>query len=340
MSGISPFSLSKQPPVILVADDDKTIRLLLREAMEKEGYKVVEVTNGQECLDAYKSVKPDIVLLDAIMPVMDGFTCCRKLLQIAKNNLMTALASLDMEAALGNAVISKLWQRTPILMITCLDDQESVDRAFDAGVTDYLTKPIHWPVLRQRLRKLLQQAQVYKQLEAANLALQELANIDSLTGLANRRRFDDYLNTQWINLAQDQSPLSLILSDIDFFKLYNDEYGHPAGDSCIRLVSDTLSHKAQNNQVLVARYGGEEFAVVMPHTYADDALYMAKVIQSGVMNLEIAHSASEISQYVTMSMGVATITPTWESSPSDLIMAADQALYQAKRAGRNRIVQS
>ncbi|MDP5338247.1 MAG: PleD family two-component system response regulator [Nodularia sp. (in: cyanobacteria)] len=340
MSGISPFFLSKQPPVILVADDDKTIRLLLREAMEKEGYRVVEAADGKQCLDTYQTVKPDIVLLDAIMPVMDGFTCCKQLLQIARKNLMTALDNLDTESPLGNTVISNLWERTPILMITSLDDQESVNRAFDAGATDFLTKPIHLAVLRQRLRKLLQQAQVYKQLEAANLALQHLANVDGLTGLANRRRFDYYLNTQWINSAQEQSPLSLILCDIDFFKFYNDQYGHPAGDICICKVGNLLNDKARKHQDLVARYGGEEFAVIMPYADVSGAFYVARAIQTGVNNLQIAHTASTISQYVTMSMGVATMNPTWESSPSNLIMAADQALYQAKKQGRNRIVQN
>ncbi|MBH8565406.1 PleD family two-component system response regulator [Nostoc sp. CENA67] len=338
MSGISPFSLSKQPPVILVADDDKTIRVLLRDAMEQEGYRVVEVTDGKQCLDAYETVKPDIVLLDAVMPVMDGFTCCKQLLQIAKNNLISALANLDTDSALGNTVISKIWERTPILMITSLNDKESVDRAFEAGATDYVTKPIHWPVLRQRLRRLLQQAQIYKQLEAANLALQHLANVDALTGLANRRRFDDYLNTQWINLAQEGSPLSLILCDIDFFKFYNDQYGHPAGDECIQKVGAILSRKAQKHQDLVARYGGEEFAVIMPYTPSSGAVYVAKTIQTGVRNLQIAHRGSAVSQYVTLSMGVATLIPTWESSPSNLIVAADKALYQAKAEGRNRII--
>ncbi|MFN6570354.1 diguanylate cyclase response regulator [Nostoc minutum NIES-26] len=338
MSGISPFSLSKQPPVILVADDDKTIRVLLREAMEQEGYRVVEVTDGKQCLDAYETVKPDIVLLDALMPVMDGFTCCKQLLQIARNNLMSALASLDTDSASGNTVISKIWERTPILMITSLDDEESVDRAFEAGATDYVTKPIHWAVLRQRLRRLLQQAQIYKQLEAANMALQHLANVDGLTGLANRRRFDDYLNTQWINLAQEEAPLSLILCDIDFFKFYNDQYGHPAGDLCIQKVGGILSHKAQKHQDLVARYGGEEFAVIMPYTHANGAIYVAKAMQDGVRNLQIAHDGSMVSQYVTLSIGVATIVPTWETSPSDLIVAADKALYQAKAEGRNRII--
>ncbi|MBH8573136.1 PleD family two-component system response regulator [Nostocaceae cyanobacterium CENA369] len=338
MSAISPFTISKQPPVILVADDDKTIRVLLREAMEQEGYRVVEVTDGKQCLDAYETVKPDIVLLDALMPVMDGFTCCKQLLQIARNNLMSALASLDTDSALGNTVISKIWERTPILMITSLDDEESVDRAFEAGATDYVTKPIHWAVLRQRLRRLLQQAQIYKQLEAANLALQHLANVDGLTGLANRRRFDDYINTQWINLAQEEASLSLILCDIDFFKFYNDQYGHPAGDLCIQKVGAILNNKAQKHQDLVARYGGEEFAVIMPYTHATGAVYVAKTMQAGVRNLQITHDGSMVSQYVTLSMGVATTVPTWESSPSDLIVAADKALYQAKAEGRNRIV--
>ncbi len=338
MSGISPFSLSKQPPIILVADDDKAIRVLLRKAMEQEGYRVVEVGDGKQCLDAYETVQPDIVLLDAIMPVMDGFTCCKHLLQIAKNNLMSALASLDTDSGLGNTVISKLWGRTPILMITSLDDEHSVDRAFEAGATDYVTKPIHWAVLRQRLRQLLQQAQVYKQLEEANLALQQLANVDGLTGLANRRRFDDYLNTQWINLAQEGSPLSLILCDIDFFKFYNDQYGHPAGDLCLQKVGAVLSNKAQKHQDLVARYGGEEFAVIMPHTHAKGAIHVAKAMQAGVRNLQVTHSGSTVNQFVTLSIGVSNITPTWESSPSDLIVAADKALYRAKAEGRDRIV--
>ncbi|BAY09738.1 response regulator [Calothrix sp. NIES-2098] len=338
MSGISPFSLSKQPPLILVADDDKTMRVLLRKAMEQEGYRVVEVNDGQQCLDAYDTIKPDIVLLDAVMPVMDGFTCCKQLLKIARNNLMSALASFDTDSALGNTVISKLWERTPILMITCLDDEESVNRAFEAGAMDYITKPIHWAVLRQRLRRLLQQAQVYKQLEAANQALQHIANVDGLTGLANRRRFDDYLNTQWINLAQEELPLSLILCDIDFFKFYNDKYGHPAGDVCLQKVGAVLSHTAQKNQDLVARYGGEEFAVIMPNTHAFGAVHVAAAMQAGVRNLKIVHHGSEVSQYVTLSMGVATIVPTWESSPSDLIVAADKALYQAKAEGRDRII--
>lgn len=337
MSRISPYSLTTQPPIILVADDDTTIRTMLRKVMEQEGYRVVEVTDGQQCLDAYEAVKPDIVLLDAVMPVMDGFTCCKQLVHIARKNLISALANLDNDSAIDSTIIPKLWERTPILMITSLNDEESVDRAFEAGATDYITKPIHWAVLRLRMRRLLQQAQVYKQLEAANLALQELANVDSLTGLANRRRFDNYLNTQWINLAQKRSPLSLILCDIDFFKFYNDYYGHPAGDVCLQKVGSVLNNTAEKQRDLVARYGGEEFAVIMPETHSSGAIHVAHSMRAGVKNLQIHHEKSQVSEYLTLSMGVATMIPGWEASPSDLIAAADKALYEAKAQGRNQI---
>ncbi|BAZ39498.1 two-component response regulator [Calothrix sp. NIES-4101] len=339
MSGKSPILISNKPPLILIADDDKTIRLLLREFMEQEGYRVVDVNNGRECLEAYIGNKPDLILIDAIMPEMDGFDCCKEILQIAKNNLALALADFDSgNGSFGNTVISKLWERTPILMITGLDDPESVDRAFECGASDFVTKPIHWAVLRQRVRRLLQQAQLYKQLEAANQALQQLANVDGLTAVANRRHFDQYLNSQWLSLAQEQCPLSLILCDIDYFKRYNDKYGHPAGDTCLQKVATVLKYKAQKNHDLVARYGGEEFAIIMPYTPATGAVHVAAAMQAGIREIEIEHNESTISQFVTLSLGIGTMTPSFESSPQDLILLADKALYQAKEQGRNRII--
>ncbi|MEH2245297.1 GGDEF domain-containing response regulator [Nostoc sp.] len=339
MSGISPFSVSKQPPLILLADHDKTIRVLLRKAMEQEGYRVVEVNDGKQCLDAYETIKPDIVLLDAVMPVMDGFTCCERLRQIAKNNLISALATFDTGSIVNNTVISQIWERTPILMITCLDDEESVNRAFDAGATDYVTKPIHLPVLRRRLRGLLQQAQVYKQLEAANQALHHLANIDGLTGLANYRRFDDYLNKQWINLVQAQAPLSLIWCDVDFFKFFNDHYDHLEGSKCLQRIGALFATQLElESQDLAAYYGGDKFVVILPYSDSERVIIVATEIQNKIRNLEIAHPKSKISQYVTLSIGVVTTVPTWESSPEILMKAGDQALYRAKQEGRNRIV--
>jgi len=333
MTGISPTYIPTDAPLILVADDDRTTRLLLRSAMEKEGYRVIEVTNGQQCLHAFTHHKPDLVLLDAMMPLMDGFTCCRHLVQIASHNTPSLLPVCADDGI--NTLISDY---TPILMITALDDPESVDRAFDAGASDYITKPIHWAVLRQRVRRLLKQVQMYKQLEAANRALQQLANVDGLTGLANRRRFDEYLSSQWLTLAQSGSPLSLILCDIDYFKLYNDNYGHPAGDTTLKKVGRVLNHAARKSGDLVARYGGEEFAVIMPHTDAAGAVHVAQTIQNGVRGLRVSHTCSQVSQYVTLSLGVTTTIPNREISSSTLILAADKALYQAKAEGRDRLI--
>lgn len=338
MSGISSYSISKRQPVILVADDDKIVRLLLREAMEKEDYLVIEVADGKQCLDAYFEIKPDLVLLDAIMPVMDGFTCCKELMQVARKNLALAIANFDIDSLVTNNVISKLWERTPILMITALDDAESVDRAFAVGVNDFVNKPIHLAILRQKVKRLLQQAQVYKQLEAANQALQQLANMDGLTGVANRRCFDQYLNTQWLNSLGEEHPLSLILCDIDFFKRYNDQYGHPAGDLCLQKVASVLKGAAQKKQDLVARYGGEEFAIVMPNTPASGAVHVAAAMQSGVRELQIPHAESAVSSCVTLSLGISTTIPSSDCSPQNLIQTADEGLYQAKSSGRNRII--
>ncbi|MBF1991322.1 diguanylate cyclase, partial [Fischerella thermalis] len=161
---------------------------------------------------------------------------------------------------------------------------------------------------------------------------------DGLTGLANRRRFDQYFNSQWLELAQQRSPISLILCDIDFFKLYNDKYGHPAGDICLQKVANVLKDTAQKYQDLVARYGGEEFAVILPHTHDRGALHVAAAMQAGVRELKIVHSGSTVSQFVTLSLGIATVIPNFETSPLALIEAADKALYQAKAEGRNRII--
>ncbi|HAG84767.1 MAG TPA: diguanylate cyclase response regulator [Cyanobacteria bacterium UBA12227] len=321
-------SLPEEPPIILVVDDDQFIRQLLRRVMEKEGYQVVEATNGEQGLEAYKRLKPHLVMLDALMPVMDGFTCCNHLQMLTDDN------SVEDEVLNGRFLHGA--SRTPVLMITSLDDYESVDRAFAVGATDYITKPIHLAVLRQRVRRLIQQFQLYKHLEQANQELQRLATLDGLTGVANRRRFDQYLDNEWWRMIREESPLSLILCDIDFFKKYNDTYGHQAGDACLRRVADALRFCAKRSIDLVARYGGEEFAVILPNTTTVGASQVAEEIREVVNNLEITHRASSVSKYVTLSLGVACMHPSLDTSPTMLIAAADEALYQAKAYGRNQ----
>ncbi len=348
MSVVSSMVIHEDLPVILVVDDDKTMRLLLRRAMEQEGYQVVEANNGEQCLALYTSQKPDLILLDAVMPVMDGFSCCLQLQALAGDDdaVMPTLPISDPQrnacgsslTSLSQSQVQTLARNTPVLMITSLEDPESVDRAFEVGATDYVTKPIHWAVLRQRVRRLLQQTQLYKQLETANQTLQRLATVDGLTALPNRRRFDEYLDQQWHQLGRVQAPLSLILCDIDFFKRYNDTYGHPAGDECLQKVASVFRDRTGRSTDLPARYGGEEFAIILPYTHAAGAVHVAEEIRAGVRELQIFHAQSSVSQWVTLSLGVTTTITRSDASPACLIAVADQALYQAKTEGRDRSI--
>lgn len=305
-------------PLILVADDDKFMRLQLRLALEREGYRVKEVEDGSQCLAAFTELQPDMVLLDAKMPIMDGFSCCAQLQK---------LPGIDL---------------APVLLITSLEDQDSVDRAFQSGAADFITKPIHWAVLLHRVRRLLQQCAqsrqittLLAQLEQANRELQHLATIDGLTQIANRRYFDEYLQQEWRRLAREQLPLSLILCDLDYFKLYNDTYGHQAGDDCLRTVAKTIDGQINRPADLAARYGGEELVVVLPNTAPQGALYLAENMRAAVQALALPHVRSP-HQILTLSLGVTSCIPDLQRTPADLILAADKALYQAKENGRNQ----
>ncbi|MEH2275662.1 MAG: EAL domain-containing protein [Nostoc sp.] len=185
----------------------------------------------------------------------------------------------------------------------------------------------------------IQQSELYHQLQQANHELQRLACSDGLTQVANRRCFDDTFNVQWQRLAREQASLSLILCDVDYFKLYNDTHGHLAGDDALRQVAKAISQTVKHPADLVARYGGEEFAVILPNTDIESAIAVARDIQNNVSALKKPHPHSQVSEFITLSLGVATITPHSQLSPATLIATADQGLYQAKAQGRNCVVQ-
>jgi len=181
----------------------------------------------------------------------------------------------------------------------------------------------------------IQQSSLFERLEGANRELKRLACMDGLTKVANRRRFDEYLTTEWQRLAREQKPLSLILCDVDYFKFYNDTYGHLAGDSCLQQIASVLCQKLRHPTDLVARFGGEEFALILPNTDTLGAVSIAQTVQEATRSLKIAHRKSLVNNYVTLSLGIASTVPTLENSPTQLIGAADQALYQAKAEGRD-----
>ena len=189
-------------------------------------------------------------------------------------------------------------------------------------------------LIQERTRELLE---VTRQLEAANRYLEQLSYLDGLTGIPNRRFLDDYLRREWNRALRHERPIALILVDVDFFKHYNDRYGHLQGDTCLKKIAHALDTNLKRSADVVGRYGGEEFLVILPETDLDGACVVAERLKQAVEALQIPHEGSGLAPYVTVSMGVSAMVPRTEGDPAILLQLADQALYQAKQSGRNRI---
>lgn len=321
--------------IILIVDDNPTNLGVLFDVLTDAGFKVLVAQDGESAIHKAKHAHPDVILLDVIMPGIDGFETCRRL----KANEST--------------------QDIPVIFMTALSQTAVVVKGFELGAVDYITKPTQQEIVLARLmthltiqklkrslqeqnarlqQEIQQREQVEAALQTANRQLQRLATLDGLTQLANRRRFDEYLDQVWRIGVREQQPLSLLLCDVDFFKLYNDSKGHQTGDECLQQVARSLKCAVKRPADLVARYGGEEFAVILPNTHGEGALQVAEGIRSSVRNLAIVHPQSPISEYVTLSVGVSCTVPNQDSSWAALLATADSALYQAKGSGRDRSV--
>jgi diguanylate cyclase (GGDEF)-like protein len=306
---------------ILIVDDSPTILAALRSLVEKMGHSVIEADDGSKALQLYQRDRPDLVLIDVVMPVMDGYEAARRMRECSPDE----------------------W--VPIIFLSSKEADQDLDRAIEAGGDDYLVKPVSFVVLNAKIRALhriesmrSKVLDMSRDLAMANRELEKLSRQDGLTGIANRRHFDSYLEAELRRAAREHQPLALILADVDSFKAFNDYYGHQAGDDCLREIATVLISAGRRPADFPARYGGEEFTMILPGTTLEGAVDVAKSIQGAIEGLEIAHARSAVSKKITLSQGVASLVPTPETKPEAIIELADQALYQAKQQGRNRYV--
>lgn len=316
--------------VVLLIDDQAIVAEALRLMLANQPDIELHVCqNAASALPLARRLRPTVILQDLVMPDVDGFTLVRFL-------------RADPELS-----------STPIIVLSSKEDPRDKSRAFEIGASDYLVKIPDKIELIARVRAhsrsflaQLERDEAYRalaalkhQLEVKNAELSRLSTVDGLTGLANRRRFDELLDQECRRARREGKPLALIMTDVDFFKKYNDSYGHLGGDECLRRVAGILAQGARRPADLAARYGGEEFALVLPHTTREGAAVVAESLRAGVVGLNLLHASSSVAPHVTLSLGVAVADPQeTELNPASLIERSDSALYEAKRAGRNRFV--
>src|SRR5574344_1443256 len=290
---------------LLIVDDEKQNRLLLTELFGST-YKIIQAKNGVQALEKARQHRPDLILLDVLMPEMDGMGVLREL----KRDDATRLI--------------------PVIFITALDSATDEANGLNLGAVDYISKPFHPPIVRVRVHNQLQ-------LVHQRRLLEQLASLDGLTGIPNRRQFDATLLKEWHRCQRNQQPLSLIVADVDFFKKYNDALGHAAGDRVLQEVAATLRQAARRPGDLVARYGGEEFVLLLPETDATSAQALAEGLQQLLHSKAFAHPNSSLGPWLTMSMGGNTTVPSTTALDPEFFALADAALYRAKHQGRNQV---
>ncbi len=345
---------------ILVIDDSVENLSFLMNVLTESGYRVRTANDGELALRSIKAKPPMLILLDIIMPGMDGFEACHQI------------------------KADETTRDIPIIIISSLTDFFNKAKGFELGAVDYVTKPLNTQEVLLRVathlklfkiqqqlkiqnfrllkakeqaecanRKLLQSQQALADynknleqmvldrtmaLEKANVTLMYLCEHDELTGISNRRKFDIVLQTEWQHTQSLHLSLSLIMIDIDYFKAYNDHYGHQSGDNCLHQVAQAIEATIQRSADLVARYGGEEFVVILPDTDYINARQLAENIRGSVQSLNIPHVGNKRQSVVTISLGVACCVPDLQHDFATLLNEADANLYKAKQQGRNQVV--
>lgn len=312
---------------VLLVDDQAMVAEGIRRMLDAESdIDFFYCDNPSEAINKAIDTDATIILQDLVMPDIDGMTLVRF---FRANNLT---------------------KDVPIIVLSSKEDPTIKSDAFSNGANDYLVKlpdkielvarirahTKHYLMQLERDAAFFALREMQRQLEKSNTELQRLSSLDGLTGIANRRQFDETLKREWQRAQREATPLSLILIDIDFFKLYNDTYGHQRGDECLQRVARALASTVSRPADLVARYGGEEFVAVLPGTDAAGAKTLAERFRCAVHDLAIAHSASDANRNITISAGIASLTAPSAMTLESFVETADRALYQAKEQGRNR----
>ena len=302
----------RTPPLILIADDNPMNLKILTTRLAVEGYPTLTAADGEEALAVATAEQPDLILLDVMMPKIDGLEVCRRLKK------------------------DPTFPFTPIIMVTAMADAKDAVAGLDAGADEYLPKPVDQQALVARVRSMLRIKRLQDQLEEKNRELEQLSISDGLTGLFNHRHMHDLLQEEYERSGRTGEPLSVVMFDLDRFKQVNDTHGHQAGDAVLKELAAILRETAREIDKL-GRYGGEEFMAILPGSDAEAGRTFAERVRQHVENQQFDIHADRALR-MTISAGVATYPENAADGPRRLVHYADQALYSAKNSGRNRVV--
>jgi len=297
---------------VMLVEDDRAVMMVTTAYIESFGHEVVPAVSGEIALEIFDPNHIDLVVMDFLLPGIDGVETTRTLRDIYEDEWF------------------------PIIFLTSSNDDTHLAECLEAGADDYLCKPVKPIVLESKIKAICRLVKMQKDLVHANNKLEQLSYLDGLTHIFNRRGFDQVINTEWNRMHRDKNTLSFLMIDVDYFKKYNDHYGHQAGDECLRVIAATLDEQLFRPADVVARYGGEEFSVLLPGTANEGAIEVAERVIESIQAIKLPHAASGISSYITISIGIASTDSKINNNIPKLVKSADQALYQAKTNGRNQ----
>lgn len=298
--------MSVQRATIMIVDDDRINIEILASGFSAHHY-IVRCSDSTQVLALAIERQPDVILLDIGMPVLNGYQVCRKL----KENEDT--------------------RNIPVVFSTGRDSEDDEIQGFKVGATDYIIKPFRMSLVKLRIKNVLE-------LKHKTDLLEQLANLDGLTHIANRRRFEKVFQKKWQESLTNQSSITIFMIDIDYFKQYNDHYGHAHGDRCLVQIAQVLDELCATNKAVPARYGGEEFVVVMSTSTSLTPQQFAEAMRIKVLDLALTHKSSECADLITISVGSATIVPNPKIDKQILLEEADKQLYVAKSKGKNQVI--